>query len=288
MSKSPQLVFLLGSGPRSGTNYLFRLLLKHPEVKPMKLGGEDFLLYFSNHLMDFTQKVSDIWNPSWGNDRESLNKALGSGLEQMLGLSSDTKEKVVLAKTPLAGNSENVFELFPNAKVILLVRHGKDMIESYIKSFNSSFDVALWRYASEANSIIKFRKKFKDFEDEKFIVLRYEDIVQNIESEIERLLSFLGLPADSYDMQEALNQGVIGSSKLKDEDGAVTWKKEFEKSDSFKAIGAGNDWSKAQKWRYHWVLNGIDKHFKYETNNYSGVIYKLYNYAYSFSRRLQK
>ena len=60
-------IFIHGILPRSGTNFLWDLLLLHPDcARAREPVNEDLFLDHSDHLVAFVEAVRALWDPRWG------------------------------------------------------------------------------------------------------------------------------------------------------------------------------------------------------------------------------
>jgi len=82
-------IFIVGLAPRSGTNFLCNLVNLHPDVERGFGKGEDFLLYNSDQLIEFTDKVNKSQLDKWGNEKEPLYRSTGKGLLDFLSTDSE-------------------------------------------------------------------------------------------------------------------------------------------------------------------------------------------------------
>ena len=110
-------------------------------------------------------------------------------------------------------------ELFPNAKYIHIVRDGRDVATSYMAMKNlvtaSSYipklpykikDIAIEWHKNNQN-LITF---FKSFPKNKVLIIRYEDLILQLESECKKITNFLNIPFDKnmlnyYNINKELN-----------------------------------------------------------------------------------
>ena len=109
------------------------------------------------------------------------------------------KNNYYLDKTKL------LFQLYPNAKYIHLVRDGRDVATSYkaLKKMKSSSSYApkltsdIEKIANEWNNnnnkLINF---FKSVSSKNVLVIRYEDLINDLKKECQRITSFLNVPFD--------------------------------------------------------------------------------------------
>jgi len=97
---------------------------------------------------------------------------------------------------------QRIHRLFPNAKVILMVRDGRDVALSLRRLPWTSRDLyvnfALWLYC------YRLQKNAQRRGDLPLLCVRYEDVVKDPEKELRAILAFLGLP---YEPQVAEGEG---------------------------------------------------------------------------------
>ncbi|MBU1028973.1 sulfotransferase [Patescibacteria group bacterium] len=167
--------FILGITTRSGTNYLYNLLNLHPQTLGRGLLSEDFLLHFSKSLQNYKDQLYDLYrqHPTWDVENNICTKKeflgfLGRGLLDYLespyiknGVvkvgSAATDPRLLITKTPSVRGLKRFFKLFPKAKLIILVRDGRSVTESGVKSFSHSYESLMQRWVQAANTIIEFQ-----------------------------------------------------------------------------------------------------------------------------------
>ena len=73
-------IFIHGILPRSGTNFLWDLLLLHPDCcRGREPVNEDLFLDQSDHLVAFSDAVRAIWDPRWGTVRSGPPRTTARG-----------------------------------------------------------------------------------------------------------------------------------------------------------------------------------------------------------------
>jgi hypothetical protein len=254
--KSPSPIFLQGILFRSGTNYLARLLELHPDcvLSPIP---EDWLLANSSHITQFVDAVTARWtrDPQWGIDPEKgehLIEHLGNAMVSFLyAQSGNTKGQKLLTKTPDVTELPNFFSLFPDAHLLVLVRDGRSVVESTVRSFGfPPHHVARW-WASAADRVIDFQPAQKPG-NRRYRMVRYEDLVCEPAREMSEILSFLGLAAETYDFQGIEKMPVFGSSNTRNESGHWEWKISDD-SGNLGALERWSGWSRNQHERFNWI-----------------------------------
>ena len=277
--KSP--IFILGIMPRSGTNFLFDLLQIHPECGRPGPISEDFLLRYVEPLIQYGQSVSSHWYHAWHVDaqlKRSLYGYLGSGLVSFL-TSLCEKERLV-TKTPSVENLQYYSEVFPLGHLIILVRDGRAVVESGIKSFGWSFETSVQKWTEAAQSILAFRESAQKT-SLKYLIIKYEDLTDNVEEELTRILKFLDLDAQSYNFEAAANLPVRGSSIHRGKaSSAVHWNP-IEKPSDFHSKPRWEHWSRYQHERFSWLAGSSMQGLGYENvgGSASRWLWLLLNYS---------
>lgn len=195
MSKKKYL-FICGA-PRSGTTALWRLLVSD---KRIVLGVERYgNLFFKKNL---TKDLFEYDRFSILNNGDTFY----SNLESFNPYYKDMENKFLNAefvgdKIPLLYQClDGLFEEIPDAKVIFMVRNIFDVAASYEARADNEQDLD-WRRDRRTNEAIKdwslSLRKIRDYGDnENILTIIYEDFYKS-ESQLERLLRFLGLEASS-------------------------------------------------------------------------------------------
>lgn len=278
-------VFIIGILQRSGTNYLNNLLLLHPDVHSPGLVWEDFFLAPSEHLEKYIEGLHERWNEKWRNAVESelghnaLLNHLGDGLisfmkaqfENRLHKSETSVEfqnpiRLVTA-TPVSRNIKSFFELFPKAAPIIIVRDGRAVVETGVKSFGWDYEEAMHMWASSALRISEFCNNKNNAG--RYLLTRYEDLYINPEEEMHRILEFLGLDATRYDFHKAKNLGVMGSSDLKNDGESLHWKY-VDKPSNFDPLSRASNWGHTLHKRFNWIAGTHMQELGYKLQHNEG------------------
>lgn len=261
----PAPCFILGIAQRSGTNYLFRLLQRHPDCLAPGPIWEDFLLHDSELLARYADGVVARWNPDWGvadavGDADTLLGDLGAGLVRFLGRQAarahasapaEAPRRVFLTKTPSVRGLEHFPRLFPGARALVLVRDGRAVVESGVRSFGWRYEDAMHQWAVAAARILEFTRRHAG-PDSPVRLVRYEDLVADEEQALTRIFAFLGLDPGRYDFAAASAMGVTGSSELRGRGVAVHWKEE-DKTATFDPLRRHAGWNRRRQARFAWL-----------------------------------
>src|SRR4051794_1861593 len=146
--------------PRSGTNHLWDLLALHPAVDIPRPIWEDGIVAHAEHLARYVQDMHSFFasHPRWGvheTVQEELWRSLGSGLHGWLA-GHATPGYRILTKMPSVRNMELLPRLFPGAPIIVLVRDGKAVVESCVRTFGWTYENATRQWARAAATVVAF------------------------------------------------------------------------------------------------------------------------------------
>lgn len=274
-------IFILGILPRSGTNFLFHLLRLHPDCVAAESIWEDHLLEFSGPLLQYGRAVYEWWEVSWGLDKSfqaALWRHLGQGLISFL--KSQAGEGRLVTKTPEVSGLESFFQLFPDAYLLILVRDGRDVVESSVRSFGWDHDVTTRRWVEAAQTILAFDQANRQ-RGLPYLIIRYEDLYLDPEKELNRILAFVKLDVVIYDFEAARELPVYGSCAFGRTGDKVQLRGPVTKTPEFNPIGRWSGWSRRMHERFNWLAGRYLVEFGYEPRTESGhqPAWVLYNKA---------
>jgi hypothetical protein len=266
---SPAPIFILGMRPRSGTHFLANLLCQHRDCVKSPI-AEDSLLVSANLLAQYVSRVNAQWalvngKPLAGYD-ELLRHCIGEGLVSFLreiqirGEAERVRKfgkkptagqvpKRLVTKTPLIDNLEYFFHFFPRAHLLVLVRDGRAVVESNVRSFACDPESEMRAWAAAADKLAQFEAEYHDARD-RYLIVRFEDLHSRTEAEMRRILAFLGLSTVEYSFESALNLPVVGSSTFKRPPGNVRWLP-VKKTPDFDPLARASEWTRANHERFN-------------------------------------
>src|SRR5262245_48467855 len=292
---APAPIFILGITPRSGTHFLANLLCLHPGCTKSAI-AEDALLSESALLDRYSRALEKRWAQQGAMDhsalRELLVENLGSGLISFLqqartrvledaakrfGGSPTVHNRRIVTKTPDIAGLQRCFQLFPSTQLLILVRDGRAVVESSVQSFKEEPEQAMREWAHAAEKILQFDRNPEN-KTRAYRLIRYEDLVQDVESEMRRILFFLGLDIEHYDFEAARELPVVGSSSFKRGVGPVHWLP-VRKTSDFRPLERAGDWTRSQHERFNWICKDYLKVFCYEPKESGNnrLIWTLWN-----------
>lgn len=273
-------IFMLGIMPRSGTNYLWDLVRLHPDVGTTDPVMEDFMVAESHHLHRFVSNAYAHWSPEWGVDerlRRELTERLGAAVIEFLAVRAGGRRFVT--KTPSVRSLEHVFEFFSDARVVIIIRDGRSVIESGVRTFGWEYERAMHRFAAAARTIIRFQES--DAPRDRYRIVRYEDAFRDPAGTMHDLLPFLGLEPSRYDFSAACNLPVRGSSRVLERSDEIHWEpvKDLE---NFNPVTRWKNWDRKRHERFNWIAGRWQRKLGYdlvETEGRSRFAWKLRNRA---------
>jgi protein-tyrosine sulfotransferase len=246
-------IFIHGIMPRSGTNFLWDLLLLHPDCAPAREPvREDLFLDHSDHLTAFVEAVRAAWDPRWGSFAPDiaarLHAALGEGLVSFLW--ADQGRRLV-TKSPSVRHLGRFFAFYPRARLLVLIRDGRSVVQSSVDTFGWDFDRACRAWADAAEEVRRFQHA-EAARSDRWRLLRYEDLVDDTEGQLRPILNFLGLDATRYDFEAARNLPVRGSSAFGRQGSGVQWEP-VARDATFAPKERWRSWSDEQLERFNWL-----------------------------------
>jgi hypothetical protein len=203
-------IFIVGV-PRSGTTLLRVLLDSHSQIlalpeTPWVSGAYGGPLSLRQLLLDLADGPYGAARNVAGVERKHILAAGAQFLEQLLEPALKARDKSVLAfKTPSdIPHLEFLVDLLPDAHYIHITRDGRDVAMSQLSKKGSFFlELRGYRRLSYANVFrrwMEWEKKARAVlyrGNLKVLHLRYEDLVADPGKEMQRAMSFVGLPFEA-------------------------------------------------------------------------------------------
>lgn len=263
-----KLCFVLGIAYRSGTNHLYQLLRLHPNCEGLSPIWEDFLLHHSELLESYVENVFDSWSPSWEVERlvvsqKDLLREFGKTLEQFLLRQASLKRSTAnqsissptsatsssetlryITKTPSVKGLHRFFSLFPNSIPIVLVRDGRSVVESGMRSFGWDFINSTNHWKKHARIVLEFQETIKK-ESLPGLVVRFEDLITDEANCLHRIFRHVAIDPDLYDFHKAKELKVLGSSQTAVTQGKLDWCR-TEKPADFSPVRRFEHWTAEQ------------------------------------------
>ncbi|MEL6893280.1 MAG: sulfotransferase [Actinomycetota bacterium] len=234
-------IFILGMLQRTGTNHLWDMIALHPDVDALRPVFEDHLVRWTHHIDAYIDDVTRCWSPEWDvptSEGSALAHHLGQGVARWVASHSDRR---VVTKMPSVERLESFATYFADCPLVLLVRDGRSVCESGVKSFAWSYERAFVRWRDAARAVLDLRARADA--PEHMIVVRYEDLVDRPAEVMREVCTTVGLDPDRYPYDEIEALPVRGSSTVKSEQGSDLHWAPVERTESFKPNERWSSWT---------------------------------------------
>lgn len=205
------LIFLV-SQPRSGSTLLQKLLFNHPEIYTV---GEPWIL-LPGLCNNFAGKIENK-NPVYG--KFTANRAIVEFNREYYNSSEVNKEALkayYLKKYELIINDQEgkrffldktpryyliineILELFPNSKIIILLRNPLSVLNSIIYTWTKRNNLKLGLFKKDLlDSLSIFSNLINNNSQNTIYFVHYEDLVNDTELEVSKILKFLNLECNN-------------------------------------------------------------------------------------------
>ena len=265
------LVFVSGITARSGTNFLTRLLITHPDCCRPKGHWELPLFEVADKFMEFYELFLRTRNQGrLDYPFEQFAASFGKGFFHLLSekvAEPNREARYLLLKNPATKGIEHFKKFFPSGKLIFLVRDGRDNVNSLLAA--EGFRKNTWKrlrknvwwnpnrlryflfhtrqWASSARRILDYLAH----PDADYLIVKYEDLYQQPRDSIKHIAEYIGLPVTAQWLDEIEKTPIKGSGfyrevarSVTEVAGSTNWEQELPKSDEFKPVGRWrNSWS---------------------------------------------
>ncbi len=245
-------IFVHGVLPRSGTNYLADAIALHPDTAQNPGALWEFpLLYVAGGAQALQREFEFMFPPNANvlKQHEMLSY-LSSGW--LRALQAQSGPQTMVLKSPHMQHLALFPYLFPRDRVLILMRDGRDVLQSSLTTFGDrwfgkSFSAMAAEWSASAGLALAFAPG-GPCACEQALVVRYEDLIREGRSAMERVLSHCGLNQASYDWDAFDRLPLRGSSTST---AAVTEKwKQIPRPESFNPLGRWHAWPHARKVRF--------------------------------------
>lgn len=281
-------IFIQGILQRSGTNFLRDLLCLHPDCDINGPVWEDNLLSNSDLLIRYAESTYNGWNPDWHvaeklGSSDLLCKSIGDGLISFLNKQAEIREvqngnvkqesqendcpKRLVTKSPKVNNLRHFLKLFPSAQLLIIIRDGRSVVESGVRSFQWDYERKMKEWDQAARKILQFDQEMRSTHPN-YMIVRYEDLFTNKEKELRKIFSLTGLDPDKYNFEAATNLPISGSSELLNKgEKEVHWRA-VTKSGDFNPLDRWKEWDRDRHERFNWIAGKALTAFGYKKQSY--------------------
>jgi protein-tyrosine sulfotransferase len=272
-------VIIHGVLPRSGSNYLSRSLRCHPQLAASPKGLWEFPhLRKSDPLVSYARSMARSPNLPRLEERDLLRLVGDAWLAYASeGLPEGCR---LVLKEPSVKNLQRFFQFFPRAFLLVLMRDGRDIAFSSLRTTFASPRGFHWRnprsYARlQRSPLVEMARRWSDAsrvvrafleehdEGGRVRVVRYEDLVSEPEATLRRILDFLELASEHFDWDSFAALDVRGSSFVGNRNGELDWDHGGSGSEAFDPVGRWRSWSESEMRRFRSVAAGELLHWGY-------------------------
>jgi len=241
---------VLGVMPRSGSNFFRDVLAEHPDVYPDPGRLFEFpILHAAGYARGFMEDFIALFprNKEVLGEWDALAMLAGAWMRE---LQAEAGKQRILLKCPHVQYLNLAPIIFPNAKIVLCLRDGRDVADSTLRTFKrrSLARKTLAQIAHEwslaTDAVLSFDKSGENAHPNVHVV-KYEDLVQTPEVIVPALLEFTGLSLGSYPIDTVETLPVRGSSRS-DQPDTTRWEPQ-DRSRKFNPIGRWEGWTQSQK-----------------------------------------
>lgn len=239
-------IFIHGVMPRSGTVYTGEILRLHPGLHayPNELWEIPFL-ELTGDILEVQKRFFRAYPQNTGKmgDNDFLPLFGASLMAYLHGFVPD--EKRVLVKIPDVQYLSYFHAVFPNEHLLLLLRDGRDVVNSTIRTWpGMDFSEVCRKWALSAKAMLRFQHETME-KDTGVWLTKYEEVVRDPEGFARKACEKFALDSDAFPFEKIREISVRGSSAIKDA-GKVTWDASRKPRD-FNPVGRWQGWPERQK-----------------------------------------
>ena len=193
-------LFFLSGLPRSGSTLLTALLYQNPAIHSEGVSGLCDLMWSAKQSLDR--------NSQWNGNRRQTAHVLAT-LPSIY--YSDVTRPVIIDKCRTWTLQANVqmLQQFMQPKIVCCVRDVDAVVDSFRRLFsaNGRDDFESSPFASELQiAQIGMQHAFDDWNDDTYLLVDYDDLINNTHRELQRVYAFLGLDQFEHDLHNITNQ----------------------------------------------------------------------------------
>src|SRR5579884_815877 len=219
-------IYIVGVTQRSGTHYLYDLLVRHPQCRAAlrrttwEGSWEDHLLEYAPHLVRYVDLVTASNRFYDDSSRRMLLRRIGGGIESFVcDIDHDEgDDRRPVSKTPMSANVELAFELWETPSLLLLVRDPRAVVASALHTFGGAAETWIREWRRGARRFLQLQETHP----EHCVLVRYEELFLDTEGTLRELFRRLDLDAP-YDFDALSDMPVRGSAQLGGARRATKW-----------------------------------------------------------------
>lgn len=240
-------VLLHGIMPRCGTVYVGELLGRHPALYayPRQLWEVPFLAQ-SGRVQALQQGFLADYEDNQTRFAQDDFLALFGAMWVGYLYGEVPAGQRLLAKMAGVQYLDRFFQMFPHEQLLLLVRDGRDVVQSTLKSWPGlGFINVCRRWQKSATMVLACQQKFSG-RDTAYWLVRFEEVLADPPRFVQTVCERFGLPAGDYPYDQIATIPVKGSSMLRPEGNNLSWEA-IQKPRQFNPVGRWQSWTWWQK-----------------------------------------
>lgn len=247
----PAVCMILGAMPRSGTNYVERLMAGHPDVAIAPGGLRELPAFAVADRFRDIERAMARFHPSNGEifaAYEWLGYAL-AGYVNRVRVEAAPGTRAVMLKDPHMRRVALFDALMPREQAILVIRDGRYLVDSTVRTwplrrFGRTFEDVCLECRAATEAALSYAAAAPA---DQVRLVRYEDVTADPAARIAELCGWIGLDPARLDAAAVTNAPILGSSThSRGADGAVGWAPVADKT-GFDPTSRSLDWP--DSWR---------------------------------------
>jgi Sulfotransferase family len=271
---------LHGARVRSGSNYLGSIMGCNPHIQLVPPGKTMYEFPLIHDLGAWKGAFATFVNRYKGKPEDfeffRFSPHLGNAWLTYLIETFSLQPGHIFIKWSSVRNIDKFFDVFPESKLILLVRDGRDNVASSVKAalakrhhkglvqklrtwlshlLKRDFRAAAEDWSSAVRKITQVDEELrKSPAASRYLLLRYEDVFQRPREMGARIFEFMGVPYDDAILDAVENADVVGSSffsaRGQEDANKPNWRA-TPRTEAFQPLGRWKKWSAFEKKLFH-------------------------------------
>ncbi len=174
----------------------------------------------------------------------------------------------LMLRSPTTEGIAAATTLFPNARVLVLVRDGPATVELGRRSFGWPYEEAMQAWRQSVRRTLTF---LASTDGPRCQLIRFEDLTADRAREIARVIAFLGLDPALYPFNRVDEIPVLGSSSFGRPEGERVHWRPVPKDSSFDPLARAQSWPAHRLARFAWLAGPEQRQLGYHVHPLSPI-----------------
>jgi len=174
----------------------------------------------------------------------------------------------LILRSPTTEGIATATTLFPDARVVVMVRDGPATVESGRRSFGWPYEEAMLAWRHSVRSVLSF---LAGVDGHRCQLIRFEDLISDPTREMSRVIDFLGLDPVRYPFNRIDEIAVLGSSSFGRAGGEEVHWRPIPKDPSFDPLTRARSWPPRRLRRFAWLAGAEQRRLGYLVNSVSPI-----------------